>query len=231
MEPIVKRIALAAALLLASVPVDAQIYDNRRNKEPSIWVSAGIAAFSADGINDGSTGSAWDFAGTNAQYRASIEKAIQNQTSVGITLGYIDMPFTYYGGALVGGDAVGPNSCAQCDAHMKIYSLGLSLHVGGGLGFHQVLEASAGVNHYRDFKRDADGGALEPLDGNTDPAFSFGYGFGYNFSKSQEIFAIQDYGLALHERTGLQNNQSNTLTTRTTRIGYRMGFGARGPLR
>lgn len=224
-----KRIGLVAALLLASIPLDAQIYDNRRNKEPSIWVSAGVAAFSADGINDGTTGSAWDFSGTNAQYRASIEKAIQNQTSVGITVGYIDMPFTYYGPSTVIGS--GANSCSKCDAHMKLYSAALSLHVGGGLGFHQVLEATAGVNHYRDFKRDADGVALAPLDGNTDPAFSFGYGFGYNFSKSQEVFAIQDYGLALHERDGLPNSQSNTLTIRTTRIGYRMGLGARGPLR
>ena len=224
-----KRIALILALVLGSMPLNAQIYDNRSNKDPSIWMSAGVAAFSADGINDGSTGSAWDFSGTNVQYRASIEKAIQNQTSVGITVGYIDMPFTYYGPTT--GTLSDANSCSQCDAHMKIYSAALSLHVGGGLGFHQVLEATVGVNHYRDFKRDADGGALAPLTGNTDPAFSFGYGFGFNFSKSQEVYAIQDYGLALHERSGLPNNQSNTLTIRTTRIGYRMGFGARGPLR
>ena len=223
-----KRIAVVAALFLTSLPLDAQIYDNRRSKEPSLWLSAGAAAFSADGINDGSTGSAWDFAGTNAQYRASIEKTIQNQTSIGITVGYIDMPFTYYGSA----GAVAPaNTCARCDAHMKIYSAALSLHVGGGLGFHQVLEASAGVNHYRNFTRDADGAALIPLEGNTDPALAFGYGFGFNFSPSQEVFVIQDYGIALHERKGLANSESNTLTMRTTRIGYRMGFGARGPLR
>src|SRR4051812_5204276 len=97
--------------------------------------------------------------------------------------------------------------------------------------FHQVLEASAGVNHYRDFRRDADGAPLAPLGGNTDPAFTFGYGFGFNFSKKQEVYAVQDYGIALHERSGLQNSESNTLTMRTTRVGYRMGFGARGPLR
>lgn len=222
-----KQIALVVALLLASIPLDAQVYDNRRNGEPSLWGAIGVAAFAADGINDGSTGSSWDFSGTNVQYRASLEKSVMNQTSVGVTVGYIDMPFTYYGGSL----GSGANSCSQCDAHMKLYSAALSLHVGGGLGFHQVLEATAGVNHYRDFKRDADGGALAPLEGNTDPTFSFGYGFGFNFSKSQEVFAIQDYGLALHERNGLQNSQSNTLTIRTTRIGYRMGFGARAPLK
>lgn len=223
-----KRIVVVAALFLTSMPLDAQIFDNRRNKEPSMWVSAGVAAFSADGVNDGSTGTAWDFAGTNVQYRASLEKMIQNQTSVGITVGYIDMPFTYYGSPTAVGAA---NSCAQCDAHMKMYSAAISIHVGGGLGFHQVLEGTAGVNHYRNFTRDADGAALIPLEGNTDPAFTFGYGFGFNFSNSQEVFIIQDYGLALHERKGLANSESNTLTMRTTRIGYRMGFGSRRPLR
>ncbi|MBA3656153.1 MAG: hypothetical protein H0W69_02235 [Gemmatimonadaceae bacterium] len=220
-----KRIALIA-LFLASIPLDAQIYDGRRPKSPSIWISGGAAAFSADGINDGGTRSSWDFSGTTVQYRAAIEKSIQNQTSIGIAVSYMNMPFTYNGNS-----PGGANSCTQCDAHMKFYNAAVTLHVGGGNGFHQVLEASAGVNNYRDFRRDADGLALEPLDGNIDPAFTFGYGFGFNFSPSQEVFVIQDYGIALHERDGLQNNQSNTLTMRTTRIGYRMGFGKRGPLR
>lgn len=220
-----KRIALVA-LFLASIPLDAQIYDGRRPKDPGIWISGGAAAFSADGINDGGTGSAWDFSGTTVQYRAGLEKSIQNQTSIGIAVSYMNMPFTYYGNALGGA-----NSCTQCDAHMKFYNAAITLHVGGGNGFHQVLEASAGVNNYRDFRRDSDGLALEPIEGNIDPAFTFGYGFGFNFSPSQEVFVIQDYGIALHERDGLQNNQSNTLTMRTTRIGYRMGFGKRGPLR
>ncbi len=220
-----KRIVLVA-LFLASATADAQIFDGRRSKEPSFWISGGAAAFSADGINDGGTGSAWDFSGTTVQYRGALEKTISNQTAIGISLAYMNMPFTYHGGALGG-----PSSCTQCDAHMKFYNAALTLHVGGGNGFHQVLEASAGVNHYRDFKRDSDGQALEPKEGNIDPAFTFGYGFGFNFSPSHEIFIIQDYGIALHERDGLQNNQSNTLTMRTTRIGYRMGFGTRPPVR
>ncbi len=220
-----KRIALVA-LFLASAPLDAQIYNNRRSKEPSFWISAGAAAFSADGINDGGTGSTWDFSGTTVQYRGALEKTISNQTAVGLAVAYMDMPFTYYGKALGGS-----NSCTQCDARMNFYNAALTLHVGGGNGFHQVLEASAGVNLYRDFKRESDGQPLEPLEGNIDPAFTFGYGFGFNFSPSQEVFVIQDYGIALHERDGLQNSQSNTLTMRTTRIGYRMGFGTRGPLR
>ncbi len=219
-----KRIALVA-LFLASAQLNAQIYDNRRSKEPSFWISGGAAAFSADGINDGGTRSAWDFSGTTVQYRGALEKTISNQTAVGVSVSYMNMPFTYVGSAL------GPNSCGSCDAHMQFYNAALTLHVGGGNGFHQVLEASAGVNHYRDFKRDVDGQALAPLEGNIDPAFTFGYGFGFNFSRAHEVFIIQDYGIALHERDGLQNNQSNTLTMRTTRVGYRMGFGTRAPIR
>lgn len=222
-----KRIAIAAILISTAVPLGAQIYGGNRTADPAFWISGGVGAFAADGVNDGGTGSTWEFgSGTNLQYRAAIEKTIQNQTSIGITAGYLDIPFTYRSAT-----GIGPGTCPQCNAHLKLYSLALSLHSGGGQGFHQVLEASIGVNHYRDLKRDSDGGALEPVEGNTDPAFNFGYGFGYNFSKSQEVFVIQDYGIALHERTGLQNSQSNTLTMRTTRIGYRMGFGTRGPLR
>lgn len=226
MEIIVNRIIVLALLLVTAAPVRAQVFGGSPPADPSIWFGAGVGAFAADGVTDGGTGSTWDFgSGTNLQYRASLEKTIQNQTSVGFTAGYVNIPITYRGTS-----AASANTCAQCNAHLKLYTLALSLHAGGGLGFHQVLEASAGVNYYRDLRRDSDGTALAPIDGNIDPALNFGYGFGYNFSKSQELFLIQDYGIALHERRGTQNSQSNTLTMRTTRIGYRMGFGARGPL-
>jgi hypothetical protein len=38
---------------------------------------------------------------------------------------------------------------------------------------------------------------------------------------------VQDFGLALHERTGLSSEQSNTLRQRTIRVNFRYGFGDR----
>jgi hypothetical protein len=82
---------------------------------------------------------------------------------------------------------------------------------------------------YRNIRRDSDGTALPPTGGNIDPFFTFGYGFGYTFNPTMQVSIVQDYGLVLHERTGLTNDQSNTLTQRSTRLNFRMGFGNRPP--
>jgi hypothetical protein len=86
---------------------------------------------------------------------------------------------------------------------------------------------SAGAALYRNLHRDSDGLKLAPTGGNVDPFFTFGYGFGYAFNPTTQISIVQDYGLVLHERTGLSNDQSNTLTQRTTRLNFRLGLGGR----
>jgi hypothetical protein len=215
----VNRYVPIAIALLATTSANAQI--RRRAPvvtEPSTWVSLSVGLYGANGISDGNTASTWDFGeGTDAQYRASLEKAFQNQFSLGGTVTYVDVPFVYSG-----------PSCGRCDAHLDLTSLGVSFHAGGGNGLHQVLEASAGAALYRNLRRDSDAKPLEPTGGNVDPFFTFGYGFGYAFNPTMQISVVQDYGLVLHERSGLANNQSNTLTQRATRLNFRMGFGSRG---
>jgi hypothetical protein len=206
----------------AASPAEAQI--RRRvptSTEPGIWTSLSAGIYGGNGISDGSTQSTWDFgAGTTWQYRAAIEKSLQRQISAGLVGTYVKVPFTYIGGAAA-------NSCSRCAAHLDLVSLGISFHAGGGPGLHQVLEASAGALQYRNLRRDDDGTALAPLDGNVDPFFTFGYGFGYTFNQNMEVSVVQDYGLAVHERKGLETGQSNTLTQRSTRLNFRFGFGAR----
>lgn len=183
-----------------------------------MWVSLSTGVYGANEISDGVSGSTWDFGeGTNWQYRAAVEKALQPQFSLGAVLTYVDVPFVYFG-----------PGCARCDAHLDLTSLGVSFHAGGGQGLHQVLEASAGAAMYRNLRRDSDNAELQPTDGNVDPFFTFGYGFGYTFNPTMQVSIVQDYGLVLHERTGLSNDQSNTLTQRTTRLNFRLGFGTRG---
>jgi hypothetical protein len=140
--------------------------------------------------------------------------------AVGIAGTYMHAPFTYYG---PGGTA----SCTVCAAHLDIMSLGLSFHAGGGVGLHQVLEASVGALQYRNLRRDSDNSALAPVGGNVDPYFTFGYGFGYTVNPTTQVSVVQDFGLALHERTGLTSDQSNTLRLRTIRLNVRYGFGDR----
>ena len=192
-----------------------------RVPESAAWVSVGIGLFNGNDVSDGATESTWDFGrASNPVYRASLEKAISSTASIGATASYTHLPFTYIGS---GASA----SCSRCAAHMDVIGAAASFHVGGGTGLHQVLEASAGALQYRNFRRDSDGASLSPTDGNIDPYFTFGYGFGYAFDRITQISVVQDFGLALHERTGLTSEQSNTLTQRTIRLNFRYGFGTR----
>jgi hypothetical protein len=215
----VNKYILLALILVSGSSADAQV--RRRApvvSEPSMWGSLSVGLYGANGISDGATNSTWDFGeGTSWQLRAALEKALQNQFSLGGVLTYVDVPFVY----------VGP-SCGRCDAHLDLTSLGVSFHAGGSQGLHQVLEVSAGAAIYSNLKRDSDGAKLAPTDGSVDPFFTFGYGFGYTFNPTMQVSIVQDYGLVLHERKGLANNESNTLTQRTTRLNFRMGFGNRG---
>ncbi len=195
--------------------------------EPSTWVTVSAGLFNGNTLADGVTGSEWALGqATNPQLRLAAEKALQRQgqMSVGIAGTYTHAPFTYVGNG-------GASSCSQCAAHMDLVSLGLSFHAGGGPGLHQVLEASAGALQYRNLKRDSNGAALAPTGGNIDPYFTFGYGFGYTFSPVMQASVVQDFGLALHERTNLSSEQSNTLRLRTIRLNLRYGFGNRTPPR
>lgn len=209
-------------VMFVALPAESQV---RRRvpqvAEPSAWISLGIGLFNGNDVSDGKTDTVWDFGrASNPQYRASIEKAISRTASVGATGTYVHAPFSYV--SIVGGDVV-----TRTPAQLDVIALGASVHVGGGPGLHQVLEASAGALAYRNLKRDSDGGRLEPVKGNIDPYFTFGYGFGYTFTPETQLSIVQDFGLALHERTGLTSEDSNTLTQRTIRLNFRYGFGNR----
>ena len=213
-----KKYVLMALILVGASQANAQI--RRRapvTNEPTMWGSLSLGLYGANEISDGQTASTWDFGnGTDWQYRASLEKALQNQFSVGGVGTYVKVPFVYSG-----------SSCGRCGAHLDLTSIGATFHAGGGPGLNQILEASAGAAMYRNLRRDSDGQQLAPTGGNVDPFFTFGYGFGYTFNPTMQVSIVQDYGLVLHERTGLANDQSNTLTQRTTRLNFRMGFGNR----
>ena len=218
--------AYLLALMVAIVcvtPLGAQ----RRQRvnhpgDPSIWLSVGIAGFTANSVNDGATGSTWDFGNsTNLQYNASLERAIGNGLSLGVAGTYARVPFLYSGGfAPAGGGA----TCGSCDAHLNMTTLVGTLHVGGSVGIYQVIELNGGIVMYNNLTRDTDKAKLAPSGGNIDPYFSLGYGIGYGLSKTTQIEFVPDYAIAIHERSGLSNGVSNTNSTRSLRLGLRMGF-------
>lgn len=224
----------AVLTIVVATAAQAQYSSFPRASEPTVWVSGGIGAFNGQGVNDGGTKSTWDFGQkTSWQYRGSIEKAIQNQSSIGLVGTFVHVPITYASTSFSPGCpacATSPGvSCASCAAHLDMIGLMGQFHAGGGTGFHQVLEIGIGATAYRNLKRDSDGAALAPTGGNIDGSFSLGYGFGYGFSSNSEVTLTQDYGLILHENTGLASGTSNTNTVRSIRMALRYGFGAQKP--
>ena len=221
-----RKIFALSLLLLTALPAESQVRRRvPRVVEPSLWGSLGIGLFNGNDVSDGKTESIWDFGRAyNPQYRASLEKSISRTASIGVTGTYMHAPFSYIG---LGNDVV----TSRTPGHLDVITAGASVHVGGGVGLHQVLEATAGVLAYRNLKRDSDDSKLPPVNGNIDPYFTFGYGFGYSFDPNMQLSIVQDFGLALHERTGLTSEDSNTLTQRTIRLNFRYGFGNRARTR
>jgi hypothetical protein len=202
--------------------------------DPGWWLSAGVGGFRANGVNDGLTSSTWDFGNsTNFQYRGSLEKGLSGGSSFGIAGSYAHVPFAY------SADLTKPlpasergTRCASCNAHLDMMTLVATFHSGSGVGLHQVLELSGGVVAYRNLKQDSDGAKLAPGGGNVDPLFSLGYGFGYGFNDRTNLDFTYDYfTYAIHERTGLANGVSNTMSMPSLRLSLRMGFGSRSVMR
>jgi hypothetical protein len=195
--------------------------------DPGVWVTAGIGGFRANVVNDGVTQSTWNFGNsTNLQYRASLEKGMANGSSFGVAGSWSHVPFVYSSNNLASPPG-GGTQCLSCDAHLDMMTLVATFHSGGGIGFHQVVELNGGVVAYRNLKRDSDGAKLAPSGGNIDPLFSFGYGFGFGLNERTNIDFISDYTIAIHERTGTTNGQSNTNSMPSLRVSLRMGFGNR----
>jgi hypothetical protein len=229
-----KRILVLSlfALTVSAVTATAQISSIRSASAPTWWMSASVGTFNAGTVDDGATQSSWAFGGTTSwQYHVSLEKAFQTSSAIGIIGGYAHVPFVYRGGTVTGaGPLTGAGlTCSACDAHMDVESLAATFHTGGGLGFHQVLEVSAGATAYRNLKQDVGGGSLAPRNGDVDGSIFLGYGFGFGLTQDSEVVLVQDYGLVLHQNTNLPTGSSNTNTIRSLRLGMRVGFGSTSP--
>ena len=207
-------------LVLCTASLSAQRRQRVFTSDPANWISAGIAGFTGNGVNDGRTASTWDFGNsTNWQYGASLERTVGGGgSSFGIAGTFARVPFLY--------SSVGIGGCSSCDAHLDMTTLVATFHVGSGSGFHQVIELNGGVVNYANLKRDSDGARLAG-GSNIDPIFSGGWGFGYGFDDRTQLEFVPQYGIAIHERSGLSNGVSNTNRTQSLKLTFRRGFGTR----
>jgi hypothetical protein len=214
----VRRLAVALVVLLVVPPLQAQIISvpNRAlSRQPQfvVGVTAGIQAL--QGVYDGSTGTAWDF-GQTVDFGASLEKSLGRGSAVGVAGAYSRVPLRYFDADDVSSGGGGD------DAHADVITAAAQFTAGGGEGFHQLIQVSAGVIMFRNFTLD-DGGAVPPRQ-DIDPRLSIGYGFGYGFSARAEGFIMQEYAVALHQGEGLSGDDRRQYQQQTTRIGLRLGF-------
>lgn len=214
-----RKLLVALALsLVGAVTVDAQIIDSRRvgTGEPIAWTSLSIAWLQHQGLCDPDSNSCWDFGGA-PQFRATLEMPMGRGATVGLAGTTARVPLIYDGGLLSG--------CTRCDADANISQIFANFRIGGGTGFHQVIDVNAGVTIYSNF-RTTNGAKLDPAGTVSSFTFGIGYGFGYSLTSRFQLMLVQDYGLVIHER--MPGRSTNTAQQSTTRFGARYGLGSRG---
>ena len=216
-----------ALSIISAAPLGAQIIKVGRTSSPVGWISASAGIFQPRNISDGTTGSVWDLS-TAFQWRGSIEMALQNQASLGVSATWSDVPLRYfdYSGNFPGCSA----AIDGCDAHVKVWSALAQFRMGGGRGFHQVIEIGAGVLGYQDFTADDDGTRLGQSKADLDFALGVGYGFGYSFSPRFQIGLVQDYTATMHQKENLSGNVDTFTEHYATRLTLRYGLGSRSGL-
>jgi hypothetical protein len=221
-------VALLIMVMLCAGSLSAQRRRTVYSNDPTMWLTAAVAGFRANAVNDGATASTWDFGNsTNFQYRASLERGISSGSSFGVAGSYARVPFVYAADLAVPlATGTTATRCSFCDAHLDMMTVVATFHAGAGYGFHQVVELNGGVVTYRNLKRDSDGAKLAGS-GNIDPLLALGYGFGYGLNERTNIDFMSDYAFAIHERKGLSNGVSNTNSMPGLRVLFRMGFGGR----
>lgn len=222
-------VAMLVTRLLSPGTAQAQI---RRPVEraPSYgwWISGGAGAASVSDITDGASRSSWRFGPDPLmQYRASIEKALDEFTTLGASVGYgvVDVTVSSIGD---GANIKLPSVCqVSCAATTELWSGMAQFRSGGGTGFHTLFEASGGGTAFRNFTTKTDAMAIAGIKSSLDLSGSLGAGFGYPLSRSMVIALVQDFGIGFHAKTDLPQGTGRTWRVRNTRASLRYKFGGR----
>ena len=216
-------VAAMAAMSTASI-ASAQVIRVPRDAglPPRVWASASLAALSTESVVDGRSGSVWEFGNRSAaQYRGSLEFAVAQGITAGVVGTFARAPMRYR----IFDPLVDPVGCTGCYATADISSLGALFRIGGGAGFHQVIEGSAGIVQYGNFKL-RDGTPLPPGT-DRDITGTIGYGAGYGFGRTFQLSLVQDFGITMHQKDALPEDAGRVTQQRTTRLSLRYGFGAK----
>lgn len=209
----IRPAVVVLALAITAASASGQIIRPGATFQSQTWASVGVGVLQTQNVEDWATTTEWDF-GTVVQWRASLERTLRNGGSIGLA-GALARPSLAYDGT----------GCAPCEARANLFQILAAFRVGGGSGFHQVIELHAGVTGFSNFRRDADDEQLAPNETVLDPTFSIGYGFGYGLGQNSQIAVVQEYGAMLHRNDRAPSGANTLRTMSATRFGFRLALG------
>lgn len=208
---------LGAALSMLVLAAAGQAQDRGGTGRTPVWSASIGSGFQwGDYVVDQESASTWDFDAGFA-LRGTVEREVASRVAVGVAFTYARLPLTY---ASLG---TGTTCAAQCAADATLTSYGGLVRIGGGPGFHQVIELFMGAVRYGNFERASPRETLPP-ESNTDFAFGAGYGFGYSLASDWQVVLMQDATYAMHERSTLPQGGGRVARNYMTRLGLRVGF-------
>jgi hypothetical protein len=212
---VIRSLVFVLGLSLAGAePARAQIIQGGGgSREPIAWTSLSIGWFDQQGLCDTESNSCWDFGGA-AQFRGTFEFPLGRGATIGVAATRARLPLIYDGGPL--------SVCSNCDADANITQYFANLRIGGGSGFHQVIDLNAGMTVFSDFRSEG-GVRLDPEKAVSHVTFMIGYGFAYTFRPRAEIMLVQDLGLVIGDR---QSGTADRASRQSNlRVGVRVGLG------
>ena len=210
----IRTIAGALTLLAAASAMQAQIIRPSYLTRPAAWTSLSVGWLQQGNVCGADASTCWDFGGA-PQFRATLELPVGSGASVGIAGTTARVPLIYT-------SSLALTSSCPCDANANVSQILGNLRLGGGTGFHQVIDLSAGTTLYSNF-RSTDGTRLGSGKTVSDVSFGLGYGFGYSLSSRAHVMVVQEWMLVLHERR--PGSSENTSTQQTVRVGGRFALG------
>ena len=207
------RSGLFALLLpLVAASTQAQII-GRRAAGPTTptYIGGGIGILQGFSVNDGSTGSTWQF-GTTMGYLATIERPTQSGILLGLEGMYAKPNLSYSSGL------------GSQDASGRIIQAAVLLHSPNEYSFHSAYQLTLGGTGFSNFREQTTGAKLGPSSTDWDFSFTLGYGLGFGISDKASLEVVQEFGWILHQQTGLAAGASSYPRISVTKLAGKIAF-------